>query len=430
MANSDQAKDKVDALLKRARDNRTDLKAAEAALKEALALEDDHRVWFERGELYKAHAMLDKALSCYDQAHAMDADNGDYARTCQGTKSELELQRTKLAELELPKVIVAMEADDLQPGDELKTKIIGDDERIGDAPAGERSRFESGETVILDDEAPADEPAPEPQPVRERAAITGEQLVTKILWKGAEALERGAEVLGGLGENIGQPGDDDDDEETSARISRKALNEKLTNVFGGGEQDMLTTLKETPGEIKGRLSRMLSSMDQEMLETVQTSVKETAAEVKGDLLQMLKTMELGTRELDLLVEEEAAEEGAAEEGATEEGAAEDGAAEEGAAEEGAAEEGATEELEGEDGLAIRTRALLEVIYKGDADAVLDLCRGEPDQRPDVPGHELALVTVTALVTVARQILLSLPDVDSTAGQGLERLREELGVERK
>lgn len=404
MATSDQNREKVDALLERARDNRTDLKAAEAALKEALALEDDHRAWFERGELYKAHAMLDKALACYDQAHSMDRGNGGYARSCDDTKAELELQRTKLAELELPKVIVATGTDGLLPGDELKTKIIVEDELKeedgGEAPASDRGRFASGETVILEDEAPAPEPEDAEPPTTRERVITGEQLMTKILWKGAEALERGAELLGGIGENLGQPADDDDDEQTRARISRKALNEKLTSVLGGREHDMLTTLKETPGEIKGRLSRMLSTVDPDMLETVQSSVKETAAEVKGDLLQMLKTLELGTHELDLMVESE----------------------------EGAEDE-ASRELPGEDGLAIRTRALLEVIDKGDADAVLDLCRGEPDKQPQIPANELALVTVTALVAMARQILDSLPRAEGVAGQGLDTLRKELGVER-
>ncbi len=343
--------EQVDALLKRAQEKSDNLRQAEAVLQEALGLSPaDPRVWFVRGELYSAHEMQDKALACYEQASAMAPDKGAYEEACIRTRAQLEHQATKESELSLPKVIVARGTDGLLPAEDLETKVPQE------------------ETVILDQE----EQEQEQEQDEDEKSDEEELLVTKVLWKGAEALGKGAKSLG-------------------------------TGLLDSMDRDeMLDTFKETSGEIKNKLSRILANVDPTMMETVQETVKDTAAEVKSDVLQILKTLELGTKELEI-VEEEDQEPGGAEADAD-------------------AEAAPAEEA----GLAVKTRALLEVIEQGDAAAVLDLCRGEEEKRPQIPAGELALVTVQALVSLAQQILDSVPHTEDTAGEALDELRKELG----
>lgn len=341
------------------------------------------------------------------------------------------------AKLDLPKVIVARGTDGLLPREDQETRILEGEELGADAslsPGEEdhelaEERFADRETAILEQTKPAEEPgdAPAGQSATDTEdAAKGDGaddlLMTKILWKGAEALGKGAEVLGNV---FGQPGEkkpaeEGDAEEAQTRvISREALNEKLSDMLGKMDRSMLETIKETPGEIKDKLSRMLSNVDPVMLETVQETVRETAAEVKTDLLQILQTLELGTKELEI-VSEEVVEPG--EEPEPEAASVKDQATAEAPTDPGVAEPS------GEEALAVRTRALLEVIGEGDAAAVLDLCRGDAWKRPEIPQNELALVTVQALVTLAEQILDSIPHAEGAAGEALDLLRQRVKKE--
>ena len=445
MSTSDQERDEqVDALLQSAREKRDDLQQAEAEIQQALGLNPGAaHVWFERGELYSAHEMLDKALACYEQARTMSQDNGDYEEAYTQAKAQLENQRTKLSELNLPKVIVAKGTDGLLPREDLETRILEEEDmptdvirvapKVDDADeSAPKERYAEGETVILEEAETGElETEPAGQPPEPTRAAPGDpddpddRLVTRALWKGAEALGKGAEALGkGINNVFGQPAQepasDGEPEVKTKVISREALNEKLSDMLGSVDRQMLETLRETPGEIKDKLSRILATVDQDMLETVKETAKVTAKEVKSDLFQILKTIELGTKDLKVEKEELGPEE--------EPGASTDPEA----AEPEAAEPEAVEPKEDRPrprdkaALAITTRALLEVIDQGDASEVLDLCRGDTDTRPQIPKDELALVTVQALVTLGRQVLASVAGTEGAAGEALGAMRKRLG----
>ena len=301
MSTSDQERDEqVDALLQSAREKRDDLQQAEAEIQQALGLNPGAaHVWFERGELYSAHEMLDKALACYEQARTMSQDNGDYEEAYTQAKAQLENQRTKLSELNLPKVIVAKGTDGLLPREDLETRILEEEDmptdvirvapKVDDADeSAPKERYAEGETVILEEAETGElETEPAGQPPEPTRAAPGDpddpddRLVTRALWKGAEALGKGAEALGkGINNVFGQPAQepasDGEPEVKTKVISREALNEKLSDMLGSVDRQMLETLRETPGEIKDKLSRILATVDQDVhaTETARGSVAE------------------------------------------------------------------------------------------------------------------------------------------------------------